>query len=462
LSPRFPLPRTIAVGALALMATCMLMAVRLPFFPYAAQLRPGQADATLFKVWAYQSWSGGFADIFRNSDTNYVGYHYLLWPVAALYGRLNPDFELATMTLHYLIKAPPVVFDLLTAALVFAVARWLLMTSPAAVPGPVRRWRWLRALGLRGEDALAAAAAALFAFHPAVIYDSAVWAQTDSIITFFELAAIFALARGRLIAAGALFAIGFVMKPQPIVILPALAAYTWWRHGWRGTMAGVAGSVSGLALLLGFFLLHGDGPRLVAIYRSLFTPSDEYLSLAAWNVWWFSDVGSGATPAYPVLAVGGATLRVAHLALLLTGATTFIALAYLRRRTDATGLMVTGAYLVFVFYMLPLSTHERYLYPLFGLLAPVVVVERRWLPLYAFLTPIFALNLFAAAPTDPDLVETLLVSRLALAMTALNVLAFAAVTGALAWSAIEPAAVRARAGRRRRPPALRSTLAQSA
>ncbi|HWQ28457.1 MAG TPA: glycosyltransferase 87 family protein [Dehalococcoidia bacterium] len=359
----------------------MMIAVRLPFFPYGANLRPGQADATLFKVWAYQSWSGGFANIFRNSDTNYVGYHYFLWPIGALYGRLNPDFELPTMTLHYLIKAPPVLFDLLTAALVFAVARWLLTASPGGALVTPRRWRWFGKSGLRPEDALAAGAAALFAFHPAVIYDSAVWAQTDSIITFFELAAIFALVRGRVFAAGALFAIGFVMKPQPIVILPALAAFTWWRHGWRGALAGVAGGTSGLALLLGFFVLHGDGPRLVAIYRSLFTPSDEYLSLAAWNVWWFSDVGTGATPAYPLLALGGVTLRVAHLALLLTGATTLVALAHLRRRTDAIGLLVASAYLVFVFYMLPLSTHERYLYPLFGLLAPVVVVERRWLPL---------------------------------------------------------------------------------
>ncbi|HXF50782.1 MAG TPA: glycosyltransferase 87 family protein [Dehalococcoidia bacterium] len=452
----------IVVAALALMAILMFLLSRLPLFPYGANLRPGHADATLFKVWAYQSWSGGFADIFRNSDTNYVGYHYLLWPVAALYGRMNPDFQLDTMTLHYLIKAPPVLFDLLAAVLVFAVARWLLTRTPSAVPGFVRRWRWLPALGLSGEDALAAAAAALFAFHPAVIYDSAVWAQTDSIITFFELAAIFALARGRTAAAGFLFAVGFVMKPQPVVILPALAAFTWWRFGWRGALDGVAGCLAGLTLLLGFFVLHGDGPRLVAIYRGLFTPSDEYLSLAAWNVWWFSDIGTAATPRYPLLAVGGATLRIAHLALLLTGAATLVALAYLRRRTDAVGLLVASAYLVFVFYMLPLSTHERYLYPLFGLLAPVAVVERRWLPLYLFLTPVFALNLFAAAPTDPDLVETLLVSRLSFAMTALNIVAFLAVTASLGWAAVAPFALRARAGWRRVRPALGWATAQSA
>ncbi len=453
------MPRIALICLLAPM-TILMLASRLPLFPYGAHLRPGQADATLFKVWAYQSWSGGFADIFRNSDTNYVGYHYLLWPIAALYGRLDPAFELDTMTLHYLVKAPPVLFDVLTAGLVFVVARSLLAMLPTAVPEPARRW--LQPFGLRGEDALAAAAATLFALHPAVIYDSAVWAQTDSIITFFELAAIFALVRGRTAAAGALFATGFVMKPQPIVILPALAAFVWWRQGWRGALAGIVGGLSGLALWLGFFVVHGDGPRLLAIYKSLFTPSDEYLSLAAWNVWWFSDVGTGATPAYPLLAFGGATLRLAHVALLLTGATTLVALAYVRRRPDAFGLLIASAYLVFVFYMLPLSTHERYLYPLFGLLAPVAVVERRWLLLYGFLTPIFALNLFAAAPTDPDLVETLLVGRLSLAMTSLNVVAFSAVTAALAWSAVAPAILRARVGWRRMRPALRSALAQSA
>lgn len=455
------MPR-IVPAVLALIGIIMFFAARLPLFPYGANLRPGHADATLFKVWAYQSWSGGFANLFRNSDTNYVGYHYLLWPVAALYGRLDPEFRLDTMTLHYLVKAPPVLFDLLGVVLVFVIARWLLSRAPSAVPAFLSRWRWLRALGLGGTDVLAAGAAALFAFHPAVIYDSAVWAQTDSIITWFELAAIFALARNRTAAAGFLFAVGFVMKPQPIVILPALAAFTWWRFGWRGAVEGVAGGFAGLALLLGFFVLHGDGPRLLAIYRSLFTPSDEYLSLAAWNLWWFSDIGTSATPGYPLLAVGGATLRIAHVALLLTGVATVVALAYLRRRTDAVGLLVSSAYLVFVFYMLPLSTHERYLYPLFGLLAPVAVVERQWLPLYLFLTPVFALNLFAAAPTDPDLVETILVSRLSFAMTALNVAAFLAVTVCLAWAAVAPLVLRARASWRRVRPAPGWATAQSA
>lgn len=463
MSPRIPVPRSAVAATLTLIATLMMIAVRLPFFPYSAHLRPGHADATLFKVWAYQSWSGGFANIFRTSDTNYVGYHYVLWPIGALYGALDPAFDLGTMTLHYLIKAPPTLFDLLTAGLIFVAARWLLVRTPGAVPVALLRWRLLAGLGLRPEDALAAVAAALFAFHPAVVYDSAVWAQTDSLITFFELGAAFALVRGRPGFAWLLLAVGFVIKPQPVVLTPALAAYTWWRFGWPGAIRGLGGGASGLALLLGFFLLHGDGPRLVAIYRGLFTPSDEYLSLGAWNLWWFSDIGTGAAPAYPLLALGGATFRVEHLALLLTGAATLVTLAYLRRRPDAGGLLTACAYLVFAFYMIPLSTHERYLYPLFGLLAPVAVVERRWLPLYLVLAPVFALNLYATAPTDPDLVGTLLVSRLSLAMTALNVVAFLTVTGAMARTGVGPVAARAWEGVRRvTRPALRSAGAQSA
>ncbi len=423
----------------------MMIAVRLPFFPYSAHLQPGHADATLFKVWAYQAWSGGFANLFRNSDTNYVGYHYLLWPVGAIYGRLNPDFELPTMTLHYLIKAPPVIFDVLTAALVFVVARRLVAGSPGAVPRRLRRWRPLWRLGIRPEIVLAGVAAALFAFNPAVIYDSSVWAQTDSIITFFELAAIFALARGLPLAGWFLLAVGFVIKPQPIVLVPALAAFTWWRFGWRGSALGASGAVLGLASLLGFFVLHGDGPRLVSIYQGLFTPSEYDLSLAAWNLWWFGDVAAtNAGPDSALAAFGGATLRVSDISLLLTGVATLVALGYLRRRADLRGLLVVSSYLVFVFYMTPLSTHERYLYPLFGLLAPVVVADRRWLPLYLLLTPVFTLNLFATAPTDPDLVGDLLRSRLGLAMTGLNVAAFAAVTAALAVTALRPAVEGAR------------------
>jgi hypothetical protein len=48
--------------------------------------------------------------------------------------------------------------------------------------------------------------------------------------------------------------------------------------------------------------------------------------------------------------------------------------------------------------MLPTSTHERYLYPLFAFAAPLLVRTPRLIPAYALLSATFMLNLLAINP----------------------------------------------------------------
>src|SRR5205085_9072792 len=62
------------------------------------------------------------------------------------------------------------------------------------------------------------------------------------------------------------------------------------------------------------------------------------------------------------------------------------------------GLLVSGAAMVFAFFMLPTSTHERYLYPLFALGAPLLVRTPSLIPGYAALALAFFLNLMAITP----------------------------------------------------------------
>src|SRR5205809_331186 len=82
--------------------------------------------------------------------------------------------------------------------------------------------------------------------------------------------------------------------------------------------------------------------------------------------------GRWGLPAFPLLSY-----QVFGLALF--GLATVIGLGYCWRRPGIRGALIASAYLAFAFYMLPTSTHERYLYPFVALLLPVALLDRRWL-----------------------------------------------------------------------------------
>jgi hypothetical protein len=90
--------------------------------------------------------------------------------------------------------------------------------------------------------------------------------------------------------------------------------------------------------------------------------------------------------------------------------------------------LVDAAYLAFAFYILPVSTHERYLYPFLALLLPVVVMERRWLWLYVPASVTLFLNMAVVAPPIRALSGRWVESPFSLAVAAVNVVMFAGFT----------------------------------
>jgi Gpi18-like mannosyltransferase len=337
------------------------------------------------------------------------------------------------MRLHYLVKVPPVLFDLLLAPLIFMATRRAARLLPEGLAA-ARRLPPVQALedtlGLAAEDTLGLAAGWAFLLSPGVIYDSAVWAQTESIITFFMLGAILALAVGRVGPAWALWAIAFVIKPQPVVIVPALVALTFWRFGWWGLVRGALGATAGAFGMLGYFLATGNGPFIWGIYQELFQTYDQHISVNAWNLWWIGHV-NGLRASDVLVSLGPFDLTVQGTSYLLLVLSTLAILSYLHVRRDLVGLLVACAMLEFAFYLFPISTHERYLYPLFAFLAPLLLLQPRWLILYVPLSAIFFLNIFFTSPSDPDIMGTYLESDFGLAMAGLNVAFFVVTAAAL-------------------------------
>ncbi len=384
-------------------------AIRLPLLPLWAYQDKGFTDEGFWKNWMVAIHRHGLLNIFRTTDTDYVGYHYVLWLLTQINGIIGGTWDYDAIRLRLLVKAPPVLFDLGLIVAVYAVSRAL-----------------FEELRLPRSNALALVAAAVIAVQPAVLYDSAVWSQTDSAVTMAMLLAIFFVARGRTKLAFGMWAVGFLVKPHPIIILPLLI-YLAWRQSPRALRSGVLTVAAVWLVGLGPWLLHGDALNILRVYRSLFEADYSRLSASAWNLWWFADLSLHPHPDQGVVPF----ITYRTIGLVLTVCAGFLALFYLHARPNLRGALVAAAYLSFAFYLLPISTHDRYLYPFLAFMLPVAIAESRWRALYGFASIAFFFNLAVVAPPIADFAGRWTGSPFTIAVAALNCLLFASFTVAL-------------------------------
>jgi hypothetical protein len=366
--------------------------VRLPFLP-----RLGHAyDQDAYRAWTGAIQDHGLAEVFERTDTDYVGYHYILWATGRIYDGRASEVTVREKTLRVLLKLPGLAGDLLTTALIALVT-----VSLAREQG--RQWedRWRRTaerLRLPVAGLIALLAAGLFLFHPAVLYAGSYWGQQDSLVTFFMLLAVWLAWGGRPGWAGAALALGVVVKPQPLVLGPVIAWLAWRRSGWPGL---VRGGLAGAAVLLSghaYFVLTGSGARVWEIYTFQLTQT-EHLSFGAYNLWWPFERLGGARPDTPLISLGDMSLTYGACASLLVAAMLALTWLALRRADAARTLVAAGCWLA-GYYLVAAGAHERYALPALAFLLPALplAARLRW-PLLVFSASVFA-NLLIALPLD--------------------------------------------------------------
>jgi dolichyl-phosphate-mannose-protein mannosyltransferase len=172
----------------------MLICAGLLRVALSATIRGYNADITTFSAWAGHAADGLTSFYSPGYFADYPpGYIYLLWLIGKLRIALGIDFD--TPAFLVLLKLPAILADCATAGLLFRLAR--------------RSWSGTHSLLLAG----------LYAFNPAVILDSAVWGQVDSVLTLPILLGIMLLEK-RPAGAGAAFATALLIKPQALIFAP--------------------------------------------------------------------------------------------------------------------------------------------------------------------------------------------------------------------------------------------------
>ncbi|HUP82978.1 MAG TPA: phospholipid carrier-dependent glycosyltransferase [Candidatus Limnocylindria bacterium] len=379
-----------AVGSLAILLLVGLL-LRLTI---AYVLLPGsgfETDISSFVGWALQLAKNGPGTFYGAGFADYPpGYLYVLWILGGLGGLLAPLAHGDTVAaVTALIKIPPILLDIAVGALLFYI---------------VRKWRENRP----DADRLALIAAALYVLNPVTWYDSAVWGQVDASGAFILLLTVAALMRGNSEGATILAVVAALIKPQfGIVALPVVGIVLLRRHlfrpgsnprnpvllpqrlrswfegedgFWRIISSAVAGLVVLLALLAPFSM------DVVRFFNQMTGTAAGYpwLSVNAYNAW--ALIGAGG--AQPLASGGGWSsdtvgllgplpgVLVGGILLALGFAVGVLRLAW---QDDRRSIVAVTIFLALAFFMLPTRVHERYMFPIFGLLPLLAVVDRRWM-----------------------------------------------------------------------------------
>lgn len=312
----------------------------------AALSRGFDNDTVCFASWAEricQTGPGGFysPDVFTDYPPGYI---YVLWLIGSLRRLLGLEYYSAAHLL--LLKLPAILSDM---------ACGLLLCREASLRSSKRQAFFL---------------CAAYLFNPAIILNSSVWGQVDSLFTLAVVVMCLSLVRRRMYPAIIAFGAGLLIKPQMLLFGPVLlAGLIDWLFPESQAQAPLPGEgflhrffrcvVQGLSVLLGCLILCLPF-GLETVWNQLMSTlgSYPYAAVNACNLWgylglnWVSQDNRLLGIPYRVF---GGTAIVVFVAL-----TLFLSLRS-RKRTDKYPFL--AAFLVISIFLFSVRMHERYLYP---------------------------------------------------------------------------------------------------
>src|SRR6185503_19769009 len=134
---------------------------------------------------------------------------------------------------------------------------------------------------------------AAYAFNPAIVFNSAVWGQADSVFTLPLVLCMWLTAAGRIAAASGFLVAALFLKLQAIAVVPLFLVAIVRLHGAQGVLAAIRGAALVAAVLLLPFYEAGTTGKLISTMITV-TQRYPYISMNAHNLWWL--VGGEQSP----------------------------------------------------------------------------------------------------------------------------------------------------------------------
>ncbi len=288
---------------------------------------------------------------------------------------VSPGYDMQLFAYHIFIKLPAIIADLLGCVLLFFAGQML------------------------GGKKWALAFALVWALQPAVIYESAVWGQTDVVFSVCMAAALLAAAKKQWALCGMLAVASFLFKAQAIVLAPVILLLLF--HSRKALEEILVGAATMALVVLIPFILSGASHDIWNVYAHSvgYYPN---LSLGGYNLWW-ALYGDASSKDDTGLLFHALTYRTTG-SLLFLAATGIILIPSVKRiwrkiwDPDIAFLMLTTALIAYAFFLFNTEMHERYLFPYLILSAPLLFLGSPGIALYALSSFLILWNLLGVLP----------------------------------------------------------------
>ena len=336
-------------------------------------------DINNFKAWSISLAKVGLGKFFNNVWCDYPpGYLYILWIMGNIYHLFDSTFAYWNQTpFTFLVKFPAIIAETINVALIFYI---------------VRRYAGFQ---------LSLIAAIIYACQPAMIFESAMWGQMDSVSFLVQLLSIWALTKNNNIMAIVLTAIGILLKPQGLILLPLILFVAIRRKAWFDIFMG--GIISVLCAVLFSMPFTNDAPLLwlwehymdqAALYP--------YSAIQTFNLWSFTGLWKS-----DMRTIFGITHSIWGMVIFVCAYIGILIYVYLK---DKDGESLNSGALIFhastliliAFFLFPTRMHERYLFSGLSFLAISAALNYKWRIPYLLFSLTFLINDFYELPGVKD------------------------------------------------------------
>lgn len=333
-----------------------------------------KGDMSAFSGWGQEVWENGFASFYANHGATTYPPLYIL--VLTIIAAIRSLFHIASLSTadFVLLKLPAILFDMATAVFVYHLAR--------------KKFTHVTSILLMMT----------YIFNPAVIINSTIWGQVDSLYIFFVVLTCYLIAEHKLKWSYFTFAIAFLLKTQTIIFTPVLIYGTIdqvflenfnWKKFRTNLFMGLGAIALIAAVYLPFLLGDSSGAKEMAGDMSDTLGAFPYASVNAHNFWTMCGL-NWASQSTKFLFFSCKTWGYLAIAGLLLGS---FMISH-RCKKDPAKYPLIGAFIMSTMFLFSVRMHERYLFPvlLLLLLAFLLKPNKETFYSYTFFTAFHFLN----------------------------------------------------------------------
>ncbi|OGY09754.1 MAG: hypothetical protein A2782_02865 [Candidatus Blackburnbacteria bacterium RIFCSPHIGHO2_01_FULL_43_15b] len=249
-----------------------------------------------------------------------------------------------------------------------------------------------RVFAKQGKKTLGLCGATLFLANPIVWYNSTIWGQTDSIISFFALLAFVLLIERKFFFAFFAIMLSLYIKLSLIIFLPVFFVVALkQKYALKQWVIALLAPILIISVLTIPFSQKAEPfGWLITLYKDkVFTQQLQVITANAFNLW---AAVAGIHEKPQTLLLG--PLQYAQWGELLLGIAYLPAIYLVWRKQEIKSVMWSLSIIAFSSFMLATNMHERYLYPLFAPLTILVCLYSFLLPLYIIVSLVSLVNLY--------------------------------------------------------------------